>query len=333
MRVDILMNAQAGYANRTEIESRVKRVLFRCDLRFHFPASVSEMQSLIEVASEEGTEFFIVCGGDGTLNATLPPIMRRRNEKKKTPPLCLVPVGTANDLANDLGIPLKIEKAARAVLEGEIRHVDVLEIKSGQLTRHMLTNGGLGIPAETAKSANLMRTWIKKNAADISKPRPFKSILKLGEKFVTSVGPKIYEILLIRDLTTWQSKHWEISVEIPGQAPLVTNAPMILVNNQPGVGGGFIPAPLTANDDGSFNLFLFQPTRLPKQLHTLLGIKRGLISERNCPSFETKSVRLRALDHSKSLLFFGDGEILHEDVREIDIRCIHPGIPIVTYDA
>lgn len=332
MRVDILMNGKAGYAKRDEIESRVKRVLFRCELRFYFPESIPEMQWLIEEGSDEGTECFIIAGGDGTLNATLTPIMARRKEGKPTPPLCLVPVGTANDLATDLGIPKKIEKAARAVLEGKIRHVDVIEVTSGGKTAHMLTNGGLGIPAQTALSANQLRSWVRTRANRESTPRSLKPIFKLGERFITGVGPRIYEFLLFRDLARWDPQAWEVAIEVPGQAPVVTRAPMILINNQPALGGGFTPAPLTSNDDGKFNVFLFKPTSLPEQIKTVLDVRRGQIHDQTCPTFEAPAVKLRAMDASKPLMFFGDGEILHQDVREIELKCIHPGIRVVTLD-
>jgi hypothetical protein len=39
---------------------------------------------------------------------------------------------------------------------------------------------------------------------------------------------------------------------------------------------------------------------------------------------------MTATDKSKPLTFFGDGEILHRDAREITVRCIPNGIPVVT---
>lgn len=330
MRVDILINGNAGHVNRTEIETRVKRVLFRCDLHFHSPTSIETMREIIERVSEAGSECLMVGGGDGTLNSCLEPIMRRYHSGKRIPPICLVPVGTANDLAFTLKIPRRIEKAARAVLEGKVENVNVLEITSGGKVAHMITNGGLGIPAETAENANHLRSWMKSEAANDTSSANRKRIFKLGEKLISRVGPKIYEILLIRNVALWKTENWDVELEIEGRPPFRTRAPFILLNNQPSLAGGFVTAPLTTHSDGVFNIMTVEPTLLGGQLKAIWDIRRGRVPPANiCPTYETKSMRLSVSDTSLPLTFFGDGEILHKDVREIEVKCLHPGIPFI----
>lgn len=333
MRVDIIINGQAGYADRVEIETHVRRVLFRCELHFHSPPTIEAMRETIERVCELGSESLIISGGDGTLNSSLTPIIRRYKENLFVPPICLVPVGTANDLASHMGIPKKIEKAARAVLEGRVKTVDVIEITCGDEVSHMITNGGLGIPAETAKNANAFRSWVKKRARESA---PFSRnglIFKLGEKLIARAGKKIYELLLIRDVVRWDTRSWDVTLEIPGREPFRTSAPFILINNQPCVGGSFVTAPLTTNSDGLFNVLLIEPTEIAPQMKAIMDIRFGKTpDEKTCPSFETSSLKLTATHEERSLTFFGDGEILHRDVREISVKCLHPGIPLVTME-
>lgn len=330
MRVDLFINGNAGYADRSEIETRVRRVLFRCDLHFHAPTRIDEMQDIIERVIEAGSECLIISGGDGTLNACLAPIMRRYHSEKRIPPLCIVPVGTANGLAFTLNIPRRIEKAARAVLEGKVENINILEITSGSKVAHMITNGGLGVPAETAENANQLRSWIKQEAANPKNSQNRQRLFRLGEKIISRAGSKIYELLLIRDVAKWETESWNVKLEIRGHPTLHTHAPFILVNNQPSLAGGFVPAPLTTHGDGVFNLMTVEPIRKGAQMKAIWDIRQGRVPHKSiCPTYETQSMRISVSDTSRPLTFFGDGEILHKDVRELEVKCLHPGIPFI----
>lgn len=332
MRVDVIMNSKAGYMNRSVIQQKVQQVLFRCDLHFHIPSSIEEMRQTILDCVELGTEFFMICGGDGTLNACLSPLIKLRSQGIPTPPICIISSGTANDLASEMGISNRIEEAARAILEGGVKLVDVIEIQAQGKTSYMITNGGMGIPAQTARRANVLRAWIKKQAAK-SDSLFLKTAYGLGKKVIEAAGPKIYELLLVGDVTSWSTDRWEVSIDIPGKAEITTRAPFIMINNQPKIGGKFAPAPFTSNSDGTFNVLLINPTQLLPQVKAILDIRMGKVPDiGTCPSFETPSLRIRAKENSR-LTFFGDGEILHRNTQELTLRCIHPGIPVVTMRA
>ncbi|MBC7387392.1 MAG: hypothetical protein H7301_14665 [Cryobacterium sp.] len=333
MRVDILINGNAGQSNQREIIARVSSVLFRCDLRFHHPDSILAMQDTLSQACEEGSECLIISGGDGTLNATLEPMMERFLAGQTIPPICLVPVGTANDLAGSLRTPRRIEKAARAALEGKLKPIDVIEVSSEKNKRYMLTNGGLGIPAQAALQANRLRSLVREKAHGSRKSLFSRKLYHFGENIMSRAGSKIYDVLAVREMLGWEPGRWDISVEADGRAPFRTQAPFIFVNNQPGIAGKFTSAPLTTNNDGTFNFLLMNLTELVPQLKAMAVMRAGReLSRKACPSFETRFVRLTAESGSKGLTFFGDGEILHEGVRELSIRCLHPGIPFLVME-
>lgn len=339
MQVDILINPRARQVNGAQIERELRSALFRCELTMHSPSSVAETQALIERRAMEGTDFFVICGGDGTLNVAVHPLMKARKKLsqngRKLPPVCVIPSGTANDLASELGISRRIHRAARAILEGGVKLVDILEIKArgenGAKTAYMITNGGIGIPSQTADKANLLRQWIRAKAEDESVHPLLQTVFKAGRLLVHAAGSRIYEMLLVGDLGQWDQSHWEVEIDIPGKTSFVTKAPFIMINNQPSLGAKFRLAPFTSNSDGTFNILLIQPTELMAQAKAILDIRRGRIPDLgDCPSFEAQSIKLRALESSRTMTFFGDGEILHRDAREISIRCLHPGLPIVT---
>lgn len=329
VRVVVIMNPRAGAMDRALVEKKVREALFRCDLYFQAPESLDELKECIVTAHLAGAQALIVCGGDGTVNAVVEPLMRYVGVAN-LPNICIVPSGTANDLAHEEGISRRIERVAHAILEERIKRVDVIEISAQGKPAYMLTNGGVGVPARTAENANVLRRWVRAKVEDPTLPRAFRPAARLAGSLIQRIGPKIYEALLVHDVLNWDAKGWEVEVDIPGRASFRTQAPFILVNNQPTVARHFTPAPFTSNADGTVNVTLIQPTTLLGQAKVLLDMRMNRLREiGECPSFEAAEIRLRSVDHSRPMTFFGDGEILHRNAPELIIRCLHPGIPIV----
>ena len=67
-------------------------------------------------------DMVIIGGGDGTLNAAAPALADTGL------PLAILPLGTANDLARSLGIPLDVREAARLAVTGRVRRIDLGEV-------------------------------------------------------------------------------------------------------------------------------------------------------------------------------------------------------------
>jgi diacylglycerol kinase family enzyme len=196
----------------------------------------------------------------------------------------------------------------------------------------MVTNGGIGVPAQTAQSANIFREWVRTKASDEGLPPLAKSVFQIGRRLIELAGSKIYELILLREVTQWDHSSWEVEIEVPGKTQFETQAPFILINNQPSIGGKFRTAPFTNNSDGTFNILLVKPKEIVKQTRAVLGIRMGRIPDVGpYESFETEWVRFKAKDKSRPFIFFGDGEILHREVREIEVRCIHPGLELTTH--
>src|ERR1700682_1276311 len=66
-------------------------------------------------------QLVIACGGDGTLNEVVNGLAGQENEHHV--PMALLPGGTANILAKELGIPWDLLSAARMLAHGEVKYV------------------------------------------------------------------------------------------------------------------------------------------------------------------------------------------------------------------
>ncbi|MGW4634793.1 diacylglycerol kinase family protein [Nocardia sp. NPDC004415] len=114
--------------------------------------SVERVRAAVSSVSERPDA--VVCvGGDGLMNALLPALAH------SSVPLALVPAGTGNDLARELGIPVDDPHAAtEIVLRGRSRAIDLGRIESLHETpTWFATVVGTGFDARVTLRANQMR--------------------------------------------------------------------------------------------------------------------------------------------------------------------------------
>lgn len=83
----------------------------------------SQAAQKVRKAVRRGTELLIVWGGDGTVQCCLDALLKADAGSKVT--LAIVPTGTANLLASNLGIPKDVRAAVDIALKGDRRLLDV----------------------------------------------------------------------------------------------------------------------------------------------------------------------------------------------------------------
>ena len=79
--------------------------------------SAPEAQQLARGAIDEGCDTVFACGGDGTINNIIQVLAHTQVA------LAVLPIGTANALAHDLGLPMNPTTAARRLLTSKPRRV------------------------------------------------------------------------------------------------------------------------------------------------------------------------------------------------------------------
>ena len=72
-------------------------------------------------ATVEGRQLVIACGGDGTLNEVVNGLAVEQNGHRV--PMALLPGGTANVLAKEIGLPWDIPAAAQKLVHGEVKEI------------------------------------------------------------------------------------------------------------------------------------------------------------------------------------------------------------------
>lgn len=106
-----------------------------------------EMFAAVDRAREAGVGLVAAGGGDGTQSAIASRLAGTGTVQG------VLPLGTLNHFAKDLGIPLKLQDAIRTLVDGRVLEVDVGEVNG----RVFINNCSLGLYPEIVRERELQR--------------------------------------------------------------------------------------------------------------------------------------------------------------------------------
>ncbi|HXI84438.1 MAG TPA: diacylglycerol kinase family protein [Verrucomicrobiae bacterium] len=190
-------------------------------------------------AVQEGFRVIIAAGGDGTINEVTNGI------GTSDAALGVLPLGTVNVFAQELGIPRRIEAAWQVIEAGETRTIDLARAEAGGTTRHFVQLAGVGFDAQAVRVAS----W------------------ELKKK----IGPLSYVWAGIKTLGTTPA---QVEVSVNGSGPRATGA-AVLVGNGRFYGGRFALFPKARMDDGLLDVCVFENCGYLDVLRYGQGILRG----------------------------------------------------------
>ena len=161
---------------------------------------------LARQASGAGAHLIIAAGGDGTVNEVINGLALTGT------PLGIVPLGTANVLALETGIPPEPEAALRLALATEPKSISLGNIRAGEHSQYFCLMAGAGFDARVVHNVN---TSLKQY-----------------------LGKTAYVLKALQTLMLWDSP--ELTLTIDGQAHTCQTA---VVCNASRYAGNFIMAP------------------------------------------------------------------------------------------
>ncbi len=137
-RILFLINTGAG----TGMPGNLQQEIDRLSEIHHFRHRVTELGGQAEVSLKIRKELDIfnptiavAAGGDGTVNLVAAAIMDRKIR------LAILPLGSSNGMAYQLGIPDDPGEALKVLVEGKVQKVDLLEINGERICLHMADLG------------------------------------------------------------------------------------------------------------------------------------------------------------------------------------------------
>ena len=141
------------------------------DVEQHHPDKPGDVAELIKAHGPK-VDCVVVGGGDGTLNCAGSALLETGL------PLGVIPLGTANDLARTLGIPLEPAAAAKVIAQGRLKAIDLGLANDKPFFN--VASVGMGVDLTRALTRDAKSRWGKLGYAVaglrvLSRMRPFRA--------------------------------------------------------------------------------------------------------------------------------------------------------------
>jgi len=232
-------------------------------------------------------DLLAVCGGDGTINEVA-------NGISDPPfPVAILPAGTANVLARDIGIPLDPLEAIKVALGGSIRRVDLCFLQ-GTAARCFLLMAGAGFDA-----------YVVGRTSSALKDR---------------LGIAAFYQSTLQCLATYSFPEFTLTAE-----DVSIRATTCVVANSRGYGGGLVLTPGADMTDGLLDVVAVQGrSRVNLALFALTAL-RG--KPRSYPWVRYLKARSLRIDGPAEVMVQVDGELI--GTLPADVRLVERSFPLV----
>ncbi|MEE9166237.1 MAG: diacylglycerol kinase family protein [Candidatus Neomarinimicrobiota bacterium] len=242
-----------------------------------------------EIATEEMEKFDLVVafGGDGTVNEIANGLIGSDT------PLGIIPLGTGNDFARSCGIPLRIEEAARLLVKGVRKEIDV-----GTVNGRFFTNVvGVGFDARVNRES-LKTAWLK--------------------------GTALFLWATLKTLAKYESIPMRIELD---NEVIEETTYLLCVGNGWSVGAGLKLTPDALLDDGTFDVCHVSDISSMKVVMNFPKLFNGNINDID----EVTSHRSRRIDIQSEVPFpvHIDGEIPDGETTDLHIEIIPKGLSVI----
>lgn len=222
----VIANAEAGGGERDALQQALGVLRAEADVEVARTSNPGELDGVLHRA---GCRRLVVAGGDGSLHAVVQALYKRHELDRRT--LCLLPLGTGNDFARALGIPLDPHEAARVVVGGEVRPMDLLVDELGGV---VVNNVHAGASAQASRRG---ARWKK----------------RLGPYGIGILGYPVGAAL-----AAFKPPYVRLRIEVDGEILVDVDRPvlMVAIGNGTSVGGGTELTPDADPTDGRLDVMV-----------------------------------------------------------------------------
>ncbi len=266
-----ILNPVSQHGKALELKDRLGEILHNYGMDFTIRVSSSPRDIEDTVRDNlEAYDSFISCGGDGTVHNLANCLVGTGKN------LGCIPMGSGNDIARNLGIPLDMEKAAAIINEGHVRVLDMGRINGKY---YYLAVSGAGFDSVVNDLANNTKFPLK--------------------------GPAKYTYAVYKTLITYRSKKFYIKYD--GQEKTLDSMFMV-VGNMDSYGGGMRITPNADPEDGILDVCIIKRMSKIHFIKVFPSVFKGEhISDPFVEYFRANEVEI---DSDYNFSVFADGEYI-----------------------
>lgn len=284
MKALVLVNAAAGRGHYRKKLEQVRRLCLELGAEVAETTSPEEASERARAAADAGYGRVVAVGGDGTAHHVLNGLAGAGViPSENSAALGIVPLGSANDLARNLGLPRDTEAATRLALTGPTRRVDLARVAGHWFG----CIASFGLDSHANQIANRHRRLR---------------------------GTAIYVYALLRTLVEWRVP----VVHIQSDSGELRGPMMLLaVGNASSYGGGMRIAPHADMADGRLDLCLVRDMSRLKLLFRFPGVFSG--THLRHPEVTYLQASRVLVEADRPLDIFADGEFVGHTPAEVEL--------------
>ncbi len=190
----------------------------------------------VRAAEQQGFDTIVAAGGDGTVHSVAQGMVNSRLQ------MGIIPMGTANNVAHVLGLPMKVEEAMAVIARAKVQKIDVGRVSG----RYFLEAAGVGLFADAFA------------AFGKDEPRKWQVLRNLRV-----LGPML-----------WNPPVRNLQLTLDGVAEKDA-AVWIAVSNSSYIGDNMELAPDASMEDGKFDVIIVGAMARHELLQFTIALYRG----------------------------------------------------------
>jgi diacylglycerol kinase (ATP) len=255
-------------------------------------------------ASQQGYDTVVAVGGDGTIHETVNGLMQAQDGQR--PRLGVIPAGSGNDFAHNLGLTTNPQEALSSVFGSQTRSVDIGQIEDEAGRKEYWTNTiGIGFSGAVNIATRHLQRW-----------RGFMMYL-----------------MAVLETIAYHPDSLQTKLHIDDNHPEEEAISMLSLCNGPREGGGFPVAPDALMDDGLLTYTTMGKMSRLQMLRFIPVVMTGKHLEKHPKHFKGGSFKRFVIESDSPLAIHTDGEIFGSwemGIRRIEASVIPGALEVLS---
>jgi diacylglycerol kinase (ATP) len=240
----------------------------------------SQLETVVHDAIKTGIKLIVVAGGDGTIDSIVGAMVG------SDATLGVIPIGTRNNVAFNLGITGDIANSVALLRQGRQLKIDVGRVHCGHARHWFLELAALGLLSDLYPMADDLQHG---------------DLAQIGGLLSTLISATPSRLRMILD----------------GHKHLDMTAHMTLITNMPFLGPHFQISPKVSFKDGRLDVFTFSDMSKLNMISYAMLSHGGLVEDAGIKHYRAKHVKIRSIPRMPVL---ADGILLGEGSLSVHIH-------------